>query len=83
MATLTQPKSNKGLLVYSYKTNTEITIAAAHITSYKKLPDNEMLITSGADTNRLKFINEADCDAAIAVLDDTMGLISTEAVVSA
>lgn len=72
MATLTQPKTNTGLLVYSYKSNSQTVIAAAHITSYKELPNNELLIISGNDVNRLKFVDKADCDAAVAILDSTM-----------
>ena len=72
MATLTQPKTNTGLLVYSYKSNTKIVISSAHITSYKELSKNELLIVSGADTNRLRFVDKADRDAAIAILDSTM-----------
>jgi len=83
MATLTQPKANKGLLVYSYKSNTRVVIAATHITSYKELPNFELLIISGADINRLKFIDKADCDAAILIVDNTMNLTSTEAVAPA
>ena len=70
--TLTQPKTNTGLLEYSYKDNSKTVIAAAHITSYKELPNNELLIISGADVNRLKFIDKADCDAAIIILDSTI-----------
>ena len=72
MATLTAPKTNTSLLVYSYKTESRTVISAAHITSYKELPNNEMLIISGADVNRLKFIDKADCDAAIAIIDGVM-----------
>jgi len=72
MATLTQPKVNTGLLEYSYKSNSKTVIVAAHITSYKELPNNELLVVSGADVNRLKFIDKADCDAAVAILDNTM-----------
>jgi len=72
MPTLTQPKTNPGLLEYSYKSNSKTIISAIHITSYKLLPNNELLIISGADVNRLKFIDEADCDTAIIILDNTM-----------
>ena len=82
MATLTQPKANKGLLVYSYKSNSKTVIAATHITSYKELPDNELLVISGADVNRFKFIDKADCDAAIIIIDGTMNITSTEAFVA-
>ena len=72
MATLTQPKTNAGLLVYSFKSNTKTVLAAAHITSYKELPNNELLVISGADVNRLKFMDRADRDVAIIILDGTM-----------
>ena len=72
MATLTQPKTNTGLLEYSYKSNSKTIIVAAHITSYKELPNDELLVISGADVNRLKFIDKADCDAAIVIIDSTM-----------
>jgi len=72
MPTLTQPKTNTSLLEYSYRSNSKTVIAASHITSYKELPNNELLVVSGADVNRLKFIDKADCDAAIIILDSTM-----------
>ena len=79
MTTLTQSKSNKGLLTYCYNSETEIIFAATHITDYAKLPNNELLIRSAAGTNRLKFIDSTDRDAAIVILDATMNLTSTEA----
>jgi len=72
MPTLTQPKGNTRLLEYAYRSNSKTVISAAHITSYKELPNNELLIISGADVNRLKFMDKADCDAAVAILDSTM-----------
>lgn len=74
MATLTQPKANTSLLVHSYRANTPIVIAGSLITSYMELPNNELLVKSGADVNCLKFIDKADCDAAIVILDTTMNL---------
>jgi len=72
MATLTQPKINTGLLEYSYSSNTKTVISAAHITSYKELQNFELLVISGADVNRLKFMDKSDRDAAISILDGVM-----------
>lgn len=72
MGTLSQPKVNTGLLVYRYMATSRTVIVAAHITSYKELPNNELLVKSGADSNRLKFIDQADRDDGISMLDTTM-----------
>lgn len=83
MATLTQSKSNKGLLTYCYNSETEIVFAASHITEYVKLPKNELLVKNASGTNRLKFTDLADRDAAIAILDVTLNLTLTEALAPA
>ena len=82
MATLTQSKTNKSLLVYAYKETSEIVIAATHITHYVKLPDNSLLIHNASGSVRLKFVDLADRDAAIVILDATMNLTLTQASIS-
>ena len=82
MATLTQSKSNKGLLTYCYNSETEIVLAAAHITEYVKLPNNELLVKNASGTNRLKFTDAVDRNAGIVILDATMNLTLTEAFVA-
>lgn len=74
MTTLTQSKSNTGLLTYCYDSDTEIVFAANHITDYTKLPKNELLIKNISGVNRLKFTDSPDRDAAIVILDATMNL---------
>jgi len=69
MATLTQPILDKSSLMHAYESNTKIKITGALITSYVELPNNELLIKSGGDVNRLKFIDKVDCDAAIVLID--------------
>ena len=83
MATLTQQKTNKGLLTYSYKENTVIVFAATHITSYALLPDYNLLIKSASGNTCMKFVDQVDRDSAIIILDSVMNLTSTEAFVSA
>ena len=83
MATLTQVKANSGLITYSHKEDTVIVFAASHVTSYAILPDNNLLIKSPAGDNCLRFIDSADRDAGIAILDATMNLTLTEAFVTA
>lgn len=79
MATLTQSATNKCVLKHRYGKDTEITIAATMITHHIKLPNNELLLHTASGRIRLKFTDEADRAAAIAILDSLIGLTITEA----
>ena len=72
MATLTESAGNKGVLKHAFSNDTQITMAGKHITSYIKLPNNILRVTSGSDLRRLKFIDEADREDAIVIIDAAM-----------
>lgn len=72
MGSLVQSATKQGVLVYTSAKGSETHIAEKHITSFTKLPNNEIHIVSSGDSQRVKLTSKAAHDIAVDILDDAL-----------
>jgi len=72
MSSLTASLENVGLITYVSRKGTSTHFAAKHIVSCTELPDNTISVITTGGSQRLKFDNSTDRDAAMTVLDEAL-----------